>query len=186
VPYREENLLVGPDFLWEWSDPRPLNGVGVAVTLGDQGIGYFMPAGAPIGTLPSVNRRLSRRGLYINQLVFLVESRWLHPRPVTCFEDSFEKTAAFRLRVEIPGFADGEYFVDQKTFLPLRLVWDHSDVKMKDYVVAGGIRFPSRVNFYQVYFRYQFQINPEYDENIFKGPPSLPVDPDGWKPKRKN
>jgi hypothetical protein len=86
-----------------------------------------------------------------------------------------------------------EYYLDRQTNLPVRVVVKtptpfgvhETDYRLSNYAEVAGLQLPRTVtrNFGLGTFKQviEYQINVEYDPEIFRNPPSLQGGPKGWQ-----
>jgi hypothetical protein len=112
-----------------------------------------------------------------------METRWVKPVPlsVTNGNIGLKKIDVLHTSFENTKI---DYFLDRKTHLPLRVAifYNGSDratrvVEFSDYVIVSGVQLPSK----QKKTRISFQINPLYDADIFRHPPSISGGPHAWR-----
>ena len=181
-----EVLHVFPDKTWAWDDGLPppfrLN-VGLLDIERDQRCTAYKGAPAPKCGPAKQSASPPDEGLTQAQYLYLLETRWVKPEP---FDASEERLGSKKVDVVHTRFRDKriDYFLDRKTHLPLRVAVFHGTsgraaltVELSDYAAVDGVLMPGR----QKRGKINFQLNPPYDEGVFKRPPSVEAGPKAWQ-----
>jgi hypothetical protein len=181
-----ERLYVFPDKMWGWDDglPPPFHLTVNLLDIGrDRRCTLYKGAAAPIcGPARQRNTPLDD-GLVQVQLLYLLETRWVKPTPVSVTK---EKIGSRKVDVLHMLFRDKrvDYFLDGKTHLPMRVSIFYGagarptiSIDLSDYAPVGGVLMPGQ----QKSAKINFQINPTYDERVFTRPPSIEAGPKAWR-----
>lgn len=189
--YREQ-LYVFPDKYWSWEDYRPaVFGLWIKMYDYTRHIKHVITEGEPDHPAEQIEQKeLRERPLLFVELMYLLESKWLSPKPVGLTREGVLDV----VRVEV----DGQWFdfaIDRKTKLVIKLT-SYSEykgkryvhpVKLSDYRDVNGIMMPHLVEMEDGHKEYcDIKINVEYDENIFARPPSINAGPHAWMKTKSN
>jgi hypothetical protein len=183
--YREE-LFVFPLKYWSWEDYRPaVFGLWIHVYDYSRKIKYVITDGEPTHPVePIEEKEMKARGLIFVQLMYLLESNWVRPRPVSVRS---ERTVDV-LQIEVDG-QQYDFAIDRKTKLVTSLTSYSEDkgktyenvVKFSDYNDVNGIMMPLTVEMDDGHKeRSDIAINADYDENIFNRAPSIDAGSHAW------
>lgn len=181
-----ERLYVFPDKLWGWDDglPPPFQ-LSVGMLNIERNLRCTIYRGASNPVCGPAKQGISPpdAGLTQMQYLYLMETRWVKPVPLSVSQDSIGLKRVDLLHTSLEE-QKIDYYLDRKTHLPLRVVVfyggsDHATLKidLSEYVMVDGIRMPGK----QKSARISFQINPPYDEDIFTRPPSIEPGPHAWQ-----
>lgn len=199
VEFPAEELYVFPNKLWRWVDSRP-SPLGLQVEMFDleRSIGYFAYPNDP--TSPRKRTEIyprERQFIFYAQLLYLMESRWLKPKPLAAGAERIGfkqydvvETLVNRERVD--------FYLDRKTHLPTRVVIHYASsasekaynivFDLDNYAEVSGIQMPQKVtrvgNLVNEVERVNYQLNVAYDESLFERPPTIEAGAEAWKPKR--
>jgi len=179
-----EGIYVFPDKMWSWDDglPPPFH-LSVGWLNLEQNRRCTMYAGASAPACGPARQGDLNEGISQIQYLYLMETRWVKPVPlsVTNGNIGLKKIDVLHTSFENTKI---DYFLDRKTHLPLRVAifYNGSDratriVEFSDYVIVSGVQLPSK----QKKTRISFQINPLYDADIFRHPPSISGGPHAWR-----
>ena len=183
-----ERLYVFPDKSWSWDDglPPPFH-LTVSMFNLERNISCSAYAGA---TSPKCMKPKDAtsffnqgEGLARVQYLYLLETKWIKPAPVSTTKDSIGLKTLDVVQTQVVG-RRVDYYLDRKTHLPQRVitffesgrVWE--TYNFSDYLTVNGIQMPS----VQKKGKINFQINPAYTESIFTHPPSIEAGPKAWQP----
>ena len=183
---RVEQLYVFPNRTWGWDDglPPPFR-LTVRMLDIERDFACTMYAGvsSPICGGARALFSASRERIDQVQYLYLMETRWVRPAPVSVRRDSIGLRAVDVLRTEL-GNKQIDYYLDRETHLPRRVaIYYNNDTRptltldFSDYINIGGIQMPSK----QKNGRISFQINPAFNESIFTHPPSIEAGPEAWR-----
>jgi hypothetical protein len=124
---------------------------------------------------------------------YLVETKWLKPKVLSCAVEVEEKRTVITVNTESEGL-EYRYYLDAKTYLPLRVERQEGSLPwqnyLEDYRRVDGIMLPGRRRWvYGVLapesFTVSYEINPTYDPDLFKRDPSIEAGPDAWRLKKQ-
>jgi len=184
-----EQLYVFPNKYWAWEDYRPaVFGLWVRMYDYTRNIKHVITEGEPNHPAePIEQKELKKRPLLFVELMYLLESNWLTPKPVGLTREG----ALDVVRVEV----DGQWFdfaIDRKAKLVAKFT-SYSEYKGKTYVdvtkfsnyrAVNGIMMPRVIEMDDGHKEYSdIQINVEYDENIFTRSPSIDAGSHAWMKK---
>jgi len=138
--------------------------------------------GAPRGTRPLTNQERER--LVLNQLVFLLETAWMQPRPV--------EARGRVLTVEASGrsyklFLDGAGLPERIVSLamPKEKHSPHSDFRLARYVDFQGVMLPRRVtataSVSESVWDADYEVGAKYNPKLFERMPDLANGPEPWR-----
>ena len=182
-----ETLYVFPGKVWSWDDglPPPFR-LTVGVLDLDRDFSCRVSAESKSPTCGNARKLGSREGIDQAQYLYLMETKWVKPSPISVRKDRVGLKPVDVLETQL----DEKrilYFLDRKTHLPKRVAVFHGTSKLarvsldfSDYVTVNGIQMPSK----QKRGRINFLVNPQYDEAVFSRPPLIPEDPKAWKKAR--
>jgi len=200
VPFIEEDLYVLPGKSWEWNDQRKtIFGFSLKVSDYDQRLSRWYTdqgKGGTIGTpVDWVRGKASLVTLYDIQLRYFMETKWVKPIPVSVQQGKVGRKSVDVVQTIVKGYPtkDGTdeeriaFALDQKTHLPLQVIYytitfgkEYSGaVSLSDYVDVDGIQMPSKVYGLQS----TYQINVDYDGQIFVGEPNVKAGIQQWMKK---
>jgi hypothetical protein len=181
-----ERLYAFPDKMWGWDDglPPPFHLTVNLLDIGrDRRCTLYKGSTAPICGPAHQGSTAPDEGLVQVQLLYLLETRWVKPTPVSVTK---EKIGFKKVDVLHTLFRDTrvDYFLDAKTHLPVRVSIFYSasarptiSVDLSDYAQVGGVLMPGK----QKSAKINFQINPTYDERVFTRQPSIEAGPKAWQ-----
>jgi len=178
-----EKLFVFPSKVWSWDDGLPLPfrlTVGLLDLERDYACRVHVESRPPV--CGSARKVGSREGIDEAQYLYLMETRWIKPTPVSVRKEIWVQDSD----VVVTKLEDKriEYYLSRKTHLPQRVVTFHgessrprSSYDFSDYVSVNSIQMPGK----QKKGRINFSINPAYDAGIFSRPPSIKAGPKAWQ-----
>lgn len=136
------------------------------------------------------------------QFVLLLETKWLKPTPLRVRNDWLGLKRVNVIETDTAGWRV-DYFLDPKTHLPVRITYGYSlterargemnhEVGLEDYVEIDGVMMPHRLTqsltFNGAKRGWQeqatYELNPDYDEQIFEKAPTPKMVPQAWRPKK--
>jgi hypothetical protein len=181
-----ERIYVFPGKVWGWDDglPPPFH-LSVGMLNVERNLRCMIYAGASKPVCGPAKQGSSPPEAGINQMqyLYLMETRWVKPVPLSVWRDSIglKKVDVLHTRFENEKV---DYYLDRKTHLPLRVAVfyggsNHAtlQIDLSEYVSVDGIQMPGK----QKSAKISFQINPPYDESIFTRPPSIELGPHAWQ-----
>lgn len=137
--------------------------------------------------------------------IFLLETRWLQPKPIRVTRQTIKKEEFDVVETLIPANNKGlyermDFYIDAKSLLVQRVLeYDKEKPSgfniFKDYILVDGIKMPSHRGsyFYSQWnkkiklrpsTKVKWEFNVEYNKQAFEKPPSVEAGADDWKPKR--
>ena len=133
--------------------------------------------------------------LYDAQLRYFMETCWVKPIPINAHEEKLDGKTVDIVQTIVKGYPtkDGTdeqrvgFALDRKTHLPIKIIYyrvvqgtEHSGgLPLSDYVDVDGIQMPSKT----LDLKSSFQINVDYDEQIFVREPSVEGGIKQWEKK---
>jgi hypothetical protein len=194
-------LFVFPDRFWSWDDNRP-SPIGPAVEMYNlaDGTGYIaydeFPKGAPARRLSNFAGH-AKAAIREGTLLYLMESRWLKPRPLRAEESELDGKSVDVVYAE----ADGRivaFTLDKQNHLPIAVTTysrpkerellsegmrpEGFCIHLSDYKLVGGIAMPTSAKYGPGGWGSEsIEINVQYDERVFKQPPSIGRGALAWK-----
>jgi len=201
------DLFVLPDKWWSWGNELGLiiwtydfgRQVGQEVWEESPALRTYSPtipltdkAIVPFDKKDDIRFRFVNRRFTQNQLIFLMETKWLQPTIVKSWTDriDFKKVDVIESSYANQRF---EFYIDRKTHLPVQVIirtrieQTGRDVLdrfiLGDYVEVAGIKFPQKVTRGEKN-KTSYQVNVDYDKSIFERPPTIDMGPDAWKRAR--
>jgi hypothetical protein len=129
-----------------------------------------------------------------NQFIYLMETKWLRP-VLTGARIERSGSKKFDVVEATWGRERIEFYLDQKTHLPAKIVFRVKFALSKsgeyaivfvldDYVEVNGLKLPSKVARGKDKNETTYQLNVDYDEGLFTRPPVITDGPDAWQPKK--
>lgn len=200
VPYIEEALYVFPGKYWEWNDQRKtILGLSIRMYNQDRDIHLWYSdhgKGGHVGRpFDMVHGKAALIRLYDVQLGYLMETKWVKPIPVSVETAKLDGKSVDIVQTIVKGYPikDGKdeerigFALDRKTHLPVKVIhYGHANGKeystgppLSDYVDVAGIQIPSNV----YGLRSSYQINVDYDEQIFIRDPNVEAGIKQWSKK---
>jgi len=185
-----EELYVFPDKLWAWTDYRPtVFGLRITMYNYQTKTKYVITDGEPNHPAePIAENELARRGFPVTQLIYLMESSWLKPKPVKVTTEQIGSRFVDVVQTEVDG-QRYDFAIDSETHLPVRFT-SYSEYKGKaysnannlsDYTDVDGIRVPLTIELEDGHTeKSNIMFNVEYDERIFTNPPSIEAGQKAW------
>ncbi len=200
--HRTVKFAVFPDKFWQWADSRP-SPLGLNITMYniEKQLGYWdLGDGKP--PTPRQNWKVPHGNLLWQQIMYLMETQWVKPVPY----DFGEETLHGRIYDVVFTRVEGDkisYLLDKITHLPAAFRYhtlvDKKDrqgktiatvevddpIEFREYTEVNGIQMPSQVSWSETlpFMPLTYQINVEYDEQLFEQPPSVAAGPDAWRKK---
>ena len=179
-----ERLYVFPDKRWEWDDglPPPFRLTVRSLDIEHDVRCYFYEGASAPKCKRATDSPEAEESLTQFQYLYLLETKWVKPIP---FDVSVERIGLKKVNVVHTRFSDKRinYWLDRKTHLPIRvaLFYGTGDkprltVDFSEYAPVAGIQMPQRQN----RGRISFEINPDYDNQIFRSL-SPPAGPKAWR-----
>jgi hypothetical protein len=191
--FREE-LYVFPNKYWLWDDYRPsVFGLWVEMYDYTTRMKYVVTDGDPNHGLEPIeaNDLNTDKGLIITQLMYLLESEWVRPKPLAVTTVRIGFRVFDVVQTEVNG-ARYDFTLDRKTHLPVRFTFYSQDLgrtfvhtnEMSDYSDVDGINVPLTWKAEDGHKeKSEVKFNVEYDEKIFLKPPPFEAGPEAWKKK---
>lgn len=179
-----ERLYVFPDKSWEWDDglPPPFRLTVRSLDIEHDVHCYFYEGASAATCKRAIDSAELEEGLTQIQYLYLMETKWVKPIP---YDVSVERIGFKKVDVVHTRFRDKRvsYWLDRKTHLPMRvaLFYGASDkprltMDLSEYANVAGIQVPQKQN----RGRISFEINPDYDNEIFRFS-SRPAGPKAWR-----
>lgn len=194
--FRREEIYVFPDKYWAWDDYRPdVFGLRVSMYNLETNMKYVISDGepnCPLEPITNKEREVQRKILERIQLIHLLETQWVKPNLVKASVGNVGGRLVDIVQAEIGG-RRVDFAIDRETHLPIRVSFYSLDrgetyvdnVDLSDYVEVEGIKMPRVVKPEGgTGERSSYQFNVEYNEEIFKKPPSLEAGPEVWRVSR--
>lgn len=178
-----ERLYVFPGRLWSWDDglPPPFRLTVGVMDLDQDFACRVLDSKSPI--CGNVRRFGSRERIDEAQYLYLMETKWIKPNPISLRKDRIGLKPVDVLETQL-GDKRILYFLNRKTHLPQRVDVFRGNSKearlsleFSEYVSVNGIRMPGK----QKRGRINLVINPQYDEVVFSRPPMISAGPKAWQ-----
>jgi hypothetical protein len=178
-----ESLYVFPGKVWAWDDglPPPFRLTVGVMDLDRDFACRVLDSKSPI--CGNVRKFGSREGIDEAQYLYLMETKWIKPNPISLRKDRIGLKPVDVLETEL-GDKRILYFLNRKTHLPQRVdVFRGNSRKARlslefsEYVSVSGIQMPGK----QKRGRINFILNPQYDETVFSRPPLISAGPKAWQ-----
>ncbi|HET8669893.1 MAG TPA: hypothetical protein VFM05_04505, partial [Candidatus Saccharimonadales bacterium] len=129
----------------------------------------------------------------------LLMTQWLQPKPLRLRKEWVGLKRVDVIEVDAEGWRV-DYYIDSKTKLPIKVAYGYSElerakgkltyeVRLEDYKEISGIMMPHKVtpSFTDApplpKQKATYELNVDYDEQIFERPPSPTMKPDAWRAK---
>lgn len=195
-----EELYEFPAKHWMWADERESGVFGITVEMVnlERKLSYLSYPNDPASPRKLEIYPRDSEPIFEAQLVYLTESQWLKPIPVS---KRIERIGLQRFDV-VQTLVNGkrfDFFLDRKRHLPVRVVEHYSSEVdprgewgfiLGDYVNVKGIEMPQSVIKFEPLRRVKYevkqQVNVEFNKEIFERPPSIEAGPGAWKIKAKS
>ncbi len=186
-----ESLNVLPGKIWSYSNDGPgVFGISASMDDYENKVTYVTEGGKKIiGHAMSEN---DLRSTYYqnNTLFFLMESRWLKPKPSLVIKDTIDSIDVYVLQTDVDG-KRVDFILDRQTYLPIEVrtydaeidgkMWVHV-CKLGNYTRIEGIMVPLSENYEnQGRTNLSIQFNVKFNSEVFRQPPS-DLRADSWKP----
>lgn len=179
-----ERLYVFPGKVWSWDDglPPPFRlTVGVLDLDRDFSCRAYLDSKSP--TCGNARKLGSREGIDEAQYLYLMETKWIKPIPISVSKDRIGLKPVDVLETQLEDKRI-VYFLNRKTHLPQRVTVFSGNSKrarlsldFSEYVSVSGIQMPGQ----QKRGRINFILNPQYDETVFSRPPLISAGPKAWQ-----
>lgn len=179
-----ESLYVFPDKVWAWDDglPPPFRlTVGVMDLDTDFACRVRDESKSPM--CGNARKLGSRDGIDQAQYLYLMETKWIKPTPISVRQDRIELKTVDVLETHLEDKRI-IYFLNGKTHLPQRVdVFSGNSkrarlsLEFSEYVNVNGIQMPGT----QKNGRMNFILNPQYDEAVFRRVPLISAGPKAWQ-----
>ena len=200
VPYIEEDLYVFPNKYWEWNDQKEtIFGFNLRTYNGDREIHLWYTDHGKVAHIGRPAEDVYGNGalirLYDVQLRYFMETKWVKPIPISVQQAKVDGKSVDIVQTIVKGYPtrDGTneeriaFALDHKTHLPLRVMHYTvtvgeeyvGEIPLSDYVDVAGIQMPSKV----YGLRSTYQINVDYDEEIFNREPNVEAGIKQWSKK---
>ena len=188
---RQEVLYVLPDKHWSWSDYRPdVFGLRVEMYNYETSTKYIISDGEPNRQLEPINEmdRKTRDMLWA-LLPYIPETKWLKPVLVGVKVGVVGIQTVDIVETNVKG-KRVDFAFDRKTHLPIRVSYYRTiknktyvtPIDLADYVEVGGIKLPQKLRFEDnTRDKQSYQLNVEYNEDIFIKPTRIEAGPEAWK-----
>lgn len=200
-----ESLYVLPDKWWFWVDEPPF-GLGIWTYNFSSKVGWEVDEGFPSQTIKpsadvSTTSKIDVRFRFVNrkfsedQLIYLMETKWLQPTIIGVRAEKLNSQKVDVIEISY-GNQKFEYYIDKQTHLPKQVVIrtliektgtsvdgkEHTESFMlSDYVEVSGIKFPRVVRRGNESTETTYQVNVDYNKNIFENPSTLDMGSEAWK-----
>ncbi len=184
------DLYVFPDRSWNWLDQRPAPfGIRALSIDFEKGVSYSSTTlGKGIPKIGDLTKYDSHNYTNAPQLHYLLETKWLAPKPIKGYTGVIGSRKANIVEVKISKYRVAVY-LDQETHLPFLFSYYPDDGKLEfhyeaaDYREVNNVLIPHKV--WKVDREYptrmNIEINPAYDPMIFSRPPSLDAGAEQWR-----
>ena len=201
ISYITEDLYVFPGKYWQWTDQRgSVFGLGIHMYNQERDINLWYSdhgKGGHVGRpMDLVHGKAPLIRLYDVQLRYFMETKWVKPVPVSVQDAKVDGKSVRLVQTVVKGYPTKDktdeirigFALDQKTNLPVQVIYYHravsgreftGKVRLSDYVDVSGIKMPSKVNG----LKSSYQINVEYDEQIFVREPNVGAGIQQWMKK---
>jgi len=168
-----ERLFVFPVKLWSWDDglPPPFH-LSVDVMDLDRDFGCRVHDDLKPPMCGNARKLGSREGIDEAQYLYLMETRWIKPIPISVRKDRIGLKTVDVLETQLEDKRI-LYFLNRKTHLPQRVTVFSGNserarlsLDLSEYLSISGIQMPGK----QKRGRINFLLNPQYDESVFTRP----------------
>jgi hypothetical protein len=137
-----------------------------------------------------------------DQMLFLLVTKWLEPKPLRTRKEWIGLKRVDVVETDVDGWRV-DYYLDSKTSLPVRVTFGLSYlerakgkmnrvVDMSDYAAVSGIMLPHKLTYSftdgpeKSVQQAKYEINVDFDEQIFERPPTPKMTPDSWRRQQKH
>jgi hypothetical protein len=188
----DHNLFVFPDRSFRYGYWAGQERIDIDVYNGKRNISWWqVDSGTPH---PSNDTESDIYFMKQAQFTFLLMTRWLEPKPLRARKDWIGLKRVDVVETDVGGWRV-DYYLDPKTNLPTQVTYGYSDisrsrgdmnliVRLEDYREVSGIMMPHKVTYSGIMAskqRARYEINVDYDEQIFERGPTPGMKPDGWR-----
>ena len=193
-------LFVFPDRIWQWFDGGS-SVFGLSLNV------YNLALSVHYLAFPGEVRKLSasaRDGyqLWEAQLIYLNDSKWLHPKPMRLIHDKNVPRGEDAIQTELEGERyRADFYLDKHTHLPVSIIVyvrnhivglpevSEERYELSKYRETDGVLMPDRVTqtvaLHSFVWDYDVHLNVEFQERAFTTPPSLGAGPYAWRRPRE-
>jgi hypothetical protein len=205
-PNVQIEFYVYPNLYWEWSKGKIVyEYTDASMANLDRGVYLFDPQPENAARLQPVRGGASYRETWLmNACTFLLETKWLQPRPVRIRSAKVGKERLDVIETNFPTLEEYknwgiDFYIDPESLVVRMAVsrdykgehyneWFFEDFRNVDGIMLptkGAVqrdltKWPSKNRFSPL----SFQFNVAYDDQLFERAPSVAAGPDAWKPKR--
>jgi hypothetical protein len=191
-----EELYVFPSKFWLWDDYRPaVFGLWVKRYNFETKMKQVITDGEPNHPPEAISddELASRKELPFSQLIYLLESKWITPKPLKVNPERIGLQVFDVVQTEIEG-RRVDFAMDRKTHLPVRITtYDEfrgkvypNVLRLSEYAAIDGIKVPLTLEMSDGHKEKSIvKFNVEYNEEIFTKPLSIEAGPEAWM-KSKN
>jgi hypothetical protein len=196
VPYEVEALYVFPGKQWEWIDQTgSIFGFVIWMRNYEQGVHWtYLDHGKGGSVSQTYDNPMYRGGLSAiidAQLTYLMETRWVKPIPVSVERGKVGWHAVDIVRTVVREYPKREeavsFALDRKSHLPRKVIYHTVSLgqetsggpSLSDYVSINGVQMPGKVG----RDRTNYQLNVDYNPQVFELPPQRDAGIDAWKVK---
>lgn len=192
---RNYDLYVFPDRSFQYSYWAAYERTDVDVFNGRRNVTWWQEGSDPAQVLKDNESAVDH--MKRDQMLFLLVTKWLDPKPLRTRKEWIGLKRVDVVETDVGGWRV-DYYLDPKTYLPVRVMFGLSYlerakgkinrvVDMSDYAAVAGIMMPQKLTYSftdgpeKSVQQAKYEINVEYDEQIFERPPTPRMSPDSWR-----
>jgi len=192
---RDYNLYVFPDRSLQYSYWAAFERTDIDIYNGRLNVTWWQEGSDPAQRLKDNETAVEH--MKRDQMLFLLVTKWLEPKPLRARKEWIGLKRVDVVEMDVDGWRV-DYYLDSKTRLPVRVMFGLSYlerakgkmnrvVDMSDYAAVDGIMMPHKLIYTfsdgpeRSEQRAKYEINVEYDEQVFERPPTPKMTPDSWR-----
>jgi len=194
---KKTELSVFPDKYWSWEDMRPdVFGLRVDMSNYETRMAYVVtPDSRQEDALRPVSfsRWDKDASLLYPQIFYFMETKWVKPEPISIYSVLINGQNVQVIRTDVFG-QRFDLVIDNETNLPIRFIAygtiNGKEVPtvvtdLSDYLEINGIKMPQKATPEKgITYTSKFELNPEYNKDIFEKPTGIDAGPEAWRAKR--
>jgi hypothetical protein len=196
---RYHQLLALPDCEFMYLYFKPRESTILNIYNGKRGINWWQPGSASASIKYAKDSDVEYDfPIKASQIVYLLSTLWLEPKPVQVRKERIGLKRIDVIETDWSGWRI-DYFIDSQSQLPIKIAYGSStkrnaqamnrEIELGEYREVTGVMLPHKLrvshttNSSKWEERLRFEINPEYDEQIFENAPTPKMGPEAWRPK---
>jgi hypothetical protein len=191
-------FFVFPDLEFTYGYVRARERTSITIYNGKLGVNWWR-----VDDFPTVFRKSNKDDaawMRFRQIQLLLFSGSAEPTPISARKkrDGFKKVDV--VQTDWDGWRI-DYYLDPKSHLPVKVAYSASPIKeplevdeeveLQDYEEISGVMLPRKLKVSHTTYsakweeKLRFEINPDYNPQIFENEPTPKMGPEAWRPKPK-